>query len=493
MSLIQLRNVSVLSPRPLFRDLTMTIHDSDRVGLVAANGAGKTTLLRCIARQLDPTSGTIIHRRSSRVAYVEQDVPDAMRGLTLREAVRRGVPAAERDGQSWRVDLTLDALEVPAAMRSLTVDELSGGWQRLTMLARASLADPDVLLLDEPTNHLDARRLEVLETWLRTATDGMAMVIASHDRQFLDNCTNRTLFLRPDVSVPHAHPYSRARELLADDDAAREAKLTRDTKEMDRLRRNAGKLRNVGINSGSDLWLKKAKYLNNRADAIEQTLKPREVARAGEIRLANRGTHARVLLSLENVPVTAPDGRVLFRTGSLKLFQGDRIVVRGANGVGKSMFLRLLRRAAEGAPVAGVAFAASVVLGYIDQAMSQLPADETPFGLLTDRFRPGDQRAISLLAGAGFSIEAQRRPVSSLSLGQKARLGLLALRLAEPNLYLMDEPTNHMDIDGRERLEAEILAHGATCVLVSHDRFFARALATRSMIIANGTLRDEPA
>jgi ATPase subunit of ABC transporter with duplicated ATPase domains len=492
MSLLQLRNVSVLSPRPLFRDLSLTIHETDRVGVVAGNGAGKTTLLRCIARQLEPTSGTISHRRGSRVAYVEQDVPDALRGLPLREALRRGIPAAERDGQAWKVDLMLDTLEVPGAMRSLTVGELSGGWQRLATLARASLADPDVLLLDEPTNHLDARRLEVLETWLRSASDGVAMVIASHDRQFLDNCTNRTLFLRPDVSVLHAHPFSRARELLADDDAAREAKLTRDTREVDRLRRNAGKLRNVGINSGSDLWLKKAKYLNNRADAIEQSLKPRETERAGEIRLANRGTHARVLLSLENVPVAAPDGRVLFRTGTLKLFQGDRVVVTGANGVGKSMFIRLLRSAAEGVPAAGVAVAASVAPGYIDQAMSQLPSGETPFALLTNWFRPGDQRAISLLAGAGFSIEAQRRPISSLSPGQKARLGLLALRLSQPNLYLLDEPTNHMDIHGRERLEEEILAHGATCVLVSHDRFFTRAIATRSMIIANGTLRDEP-
>src|SRR5581483_10134428 len=177
------------------------------------------------------------------------------------------------------------------------------------------IAEPDLLLLDEPTNHLDLQRLAVLENWINHAIPGTAMLIASHDRQFLDTCTSHTLFLRAEDSRLYAHPFSRSRGLLDDDDAAHAAKQARDAKEADRLRRSAGQHRNVGINSGSDLWLKRAKQLTDRAEAIERTLQPAARERAGEIRLTNSGTHAKVLVTLDDVPVAAPDGTPLFRTG----------------------------------------------------------------------------------------------------------------------------------------------------------------------------------
>jgi ATPase subunit of ABC transporter with duplicated ATPase domains len=492
MSLIQLRGLGIVSPRVLFQNLDLTIHETDRIGLIAGNGMGKTTLLRCLARQAEPGMGDIVARRGLRVGYVEQDVPVNLLELPMSEAIRRALPAADRDANAWKIGLVLDMLDTPAEMRDRPLAALSGGWQRLALLARVWITDPDVLLLDEPTNHLDSQRLVVLEDWISHATEGVAMVIASHDRQFLDHCTNRTLFLRPDESRVYAHPFTRARGLLEADDGAREAKLARETKEASRLRRSAGHLRNVGINSGSDTWLKKSKQLAERAAAIEDSLRPAEQVRTGDIRLVNRGTHARVLVALENVPVCTPDGRVLFNTGTLKIFQHDRIVVMGANGVGKSRFVHLLRRAMlDGEMVSGVTVSPSVVVGYLDQLMSQLPSAETPHGFVAGTFRPGDQRAVSLLAGAGFDIDTQRRTIGQLSPGQKARLGLLALRLAEPNFYLMDEPTNHVDIQGQERLEAEILAHQATCVLVSHDRFFVRAIGSRFMRIEGGRLVEQ--
>ena len=492
MSLINVRNLGVFSPRVLFQNLSFAIHDTDRIGLVGGNGAGKTTLLRCLAGQAEPSAGDMTSRRGLRVGFVAQDVPDTLMELPLNEAIRRALPAAERSENAWKVGMVLDMLDTPAAMRDRVLSALSGGWQRLALIARAWITEPDVLLLDEPTNHLDLQRLAVLENWINHATDGVAMVIASHDRQFLDSCTNRTLFLRPDDSRDYTHPFSRARQLLAEDDAAQESRLTRDAKAAERLRRNAGQLKNVGVNSGSDLLLKKSKQLSERAEAIEQTLRPLMKTRAGEIRLTNRGTHAKVLATLDNVAVTAPDGRILFHTDGIKIFQCDRVVVSGANGTGKSQFVRLLHRAMQGEKeVPGVAVSPTVVAGYLDQQMSQLPPAETPIDFVTGQFRLGDRRSLSLLAGAGFSIDTQRRPIAALSSGQKARLGLLALRLAEPNFYLMDEPTNHVDIAGQERLESEILAQGATCVLVSHDRFFVRAMGTRFFRIEGRRLLED--
>jgi ATPase subunit of ABC transporter with duplicated ATPase domains len=491
MSLMNLRNVGVFSPRVLFQKLDFAIHETDRIGLIAGNGAGKTTLLRCLAGQAEPSEGELTRRRGLRVGFVEQDVPPSLLGLSLNEAVRRALPVAEREAAAWKAGMVLDLLETPAAMRERTLSELSGGWQRLALIARVWVTDPDVLLLDEPTNHLDLQRLAVLENWVNHATEGVAMVIASHDRQFLDNCTNRTLFLRPDESRAYAHPFSRARNLLAADDTTQETKLVRNGREAERLRRNAGRLRNVGVNSGSDLLLKKSKQLAERAHAIEQTLRPLAKTRAGDIRLTNRGTHAKVLIALDNVAVETPDGRLLFRSGTLKIFQHDRIVVTGANGVGKSQFVRLLRRVAlERETRPGVTVSPTIVVGYLDQQMSQLPSQPTLLDFLTNRFPLGDQRSLSLLAGAGFDVETQRRPIANLSPGQKARLGLLVLRLEEPNFYLMDEPTNHVDIAGQERLESEIMAHEATCVLVSHDRFFIREIGTRFLRIEGNTIRE---
>jgi len=166
-------------------------------------------------------------------------------------------------------------------------------------------------------------------------------------------------------------------------------------------------------------------------------------------------------------------------------------VLLGKNGTGKSQLVKLVHRAMtdqEGVP--GIRVTPSLVLGYTDQDMSQLPVKETPDSFISVTFKQPDARVRSLLAATGFVIEKQTRPIGQLSFGQRARLGLLGLRLTEPNFYLMDEPTNHVDIAGREALEGEILAHEATAVLVSHDRSFVRNVGTRYLQIDGKRLKE---
>ncbi len=489
MALISLRDVGVVTPRTLFQNITFNFGLGDRIGLIAGNGGGKTTLLRCVAGLADPDAGSVTLSRGLCVGYVEQDVPDTLLGLTLHDAVRRALPVAEREHEAWRVGAVLDEFGTPDDLRDRPVAALSGGWRRLAMLARVWVTQPDALLLDEPTNHLDGEKIGLLEAWINGPASRMPMLIASHDRSFLDGCTTRTLFLRPGVSRIYAHPYSRAGRLLAEDDAAQDRKHVKDSKEVDRLRRNAGELRNIGVNSGSDLLQKKSMQLRDRAERLEQTLRPAHAERSGNIRLTSRGTHAKVLAAFRDVVVCAPDGRPLFRVAKLDVRQGDRLVLLGRNGVGKSRLVALLRRAAA-EDVLGLQVNPSVVLGYADQGMAHLPDDQTPHRFVSAQPGIGDGRATGLLAGAGFSVDAQAQPIGRLSPGQKARLGLLALRLAEPNFYLLDEPTNHVDIPGQEQLEAELLAHGATCVLVSHDRSFVEAVGTRFLLIENGRAQE---
>jgi ATPase subunit of ABC transporter with duplicated ATPase domains len=489
MALISLRDLGMVTPRPLFQNLTLSFGPGDRIGLVASNGAGKSTLLRCLAGQADPDSGSVTLSRGASLGFVEQDVPPGLLGLTLTEALRRALPPAQRTHEAWRVGAVLDEFATPAMLRDRPLAALSGGWQRLALLARIWITQPDALLLDEPTNHLDAEKIALLENWISGPAADTPMVIASHDRSFLDACTTRTLFLRPGLSRLYAHPYTTARALLADDDAAQDRKHTKDAKEVTRLRRNAGALRNIGVNSGSDLLQKKSMQLRERAERLETNLRPLHRERSGDIRLLSRDTHAKVLAAIRDLVVTTPDGTPLFRISKLDVRVGDRLVLLGRNGAGKSQFLGLLRRSMS-EPVAGVQVSPSLVLGYTDQGMAHLPDNATPHGFIAGRSGIGDARATSLLAGTGLSIEAQTRPISLLSPGQKARLGLLALRLAEPNFYVLDEPTNHIDIPGQEQLERELLAQGATCVLVSHDRSFVEAVGTRFLLIDQGQVRE---
>ena len=492
MALISLKSVGVTISEPLFANLTFVIGEGDRLGLVASNGRGKSTLLRCLAGTLEPSTGDITRSRGLRVGFVEQVVSETLLDQGFHDFVAGALSPDQLESESWRVDVVLDSLQVPDAMRDRRLAALSGGWQRLALLARVWVTEPDMLLLDEPTNHLDLAKISQLESWLATLPRDVPVVVASHDRAFLDAVTNRTLFLRPEHSPVFALPYSRARQALDEADIAAERKFERDMKVAQQLRRQAAKLNNIGINSGSDLLTVKTRQLRERADRLEEIAQPAHRERsAGTIKLANRGTHAKVLVGLGDMAVTTPDGTLLFRTGKRAICQGDRIVLLGSNGVGKTRFVELIRGAiSEPGDAADIKVTPSVVLGYSDQALSDIDGDQTAFALLSKRFDIGDQRVRSLLAGAGLPVEMQARRIEVLSGGQKARLMMLVLRLTNPNFYLLDEPTNHLDIDGQEALEAELLANEASCVLVSHDRSFIRVVANRFWLIENRRLTE---
>jgi ATPase subunit of ABC transporter with duplicated ATPase domains len=486
MTLINIRNLGVTLNAQLFSRLDLSVNAGDRIGLVAANGRGKTTLLRCIAGEVEPSEGAITRSRGLTIGYVAQDVPPALADVAFHAAVLDMLPVERRASEGWRVDVALESLEVPKVLWQRPLAQLSGGWQRFAMLARVVVAEADMLLLDEPTNHLDLTRICQLEAWLNALPRDMPVVIASHDRAFLDATTNRTIFLRPERSPIFSLSYTQARAALGEADASDERRYRRDLKAAEQLRQHAAKLNNIGVNSGSDLLLQKTRQLKQRAEKLEDAAKPAHLQRpAGTIKLANRGTHAKILIALDDAAVATPDGRLLFRTGKQFICKGDRIVLLGPNGAGKTRLAAMLRQAIENpqATQAGIKVTQSLALGYCGQDLADLADADTPMQTIISRFEVGDQRARAWLADAGLSVAMQGRPIGRLSGGQKARLGMLLLRLAQPNFYLLDEPTNHLDIEGQEALEDELLEHQASCLLVSHDRNFVRAVANRFWLI----------
>lgn len=482
MSLLTLKAASITLGAPLFSQLDLTVHPGDRLGIVAPNGRGKSTLLHAVAGRVELTSGEITRRRGLVTGVLTQDMPPDLAPLTLRDAVR----AAVTEGEDWRADIALDDLEIPQGLRDRRMADLSGGWQRLALLARLHVAEPDLLLLDEPTNHLDLSRIGLVQRWIAALPRATALLLVSHDRAFLDEVCTRTLFLRDSQSQAFALPYSRALAALDEVDAATGRQHDLDLRAARQLRRQAARLKNIGINSGSDLLITKTKQLTDRAERIEAAATPAFKPRsAGEVRLDTSAARARALISVAPCEVATPDGRRLFRCPQLWIGPGDRVVLLGANGAGKSRFFGLVEAALHGRD-GPVRAAPSVVAGVADQALTGLDPSATPHGLITRRFDLGDQAARTALAGAGIALPLQTTAIRALSGGQKARLQLLVLRLIRPNLFLLDEPTNHLDIEGQEALEHELTTRSAATLLISHDRSLIRAVGTRFWWIEQG-------
>lgn len=478
-----LRNAGHRAGDILFSNLSITIGEQDRVGLVAPNGRGKTTLLRALAGLADLSEGEVTRSRGLTIGYMPQEVPQGSLAQTATQFVSSALDADTLASESWRVDVVMEELSIPSEFRDKPLAELSGGWQRMVLIARAWVTQPDALLMDEPTNHLDLGRILMLEEWLGYAARNIPLIIASHDRAFLDATTNCTLFLRPSEQVYLPLPYSQARAELDRIDAAAEVQRERDLKQAAQLRKQAAKLTNIGINSGSDLLTVKSKQLRDRAEKIETQVLETHKERTGLVRLGNSGAEARVMMAFENVAIETPVGRSLFSVEKLHIFQGDRIVLLGRNGTGKSQFMRVVTEALSGSVQQGLRISPQLKPGYLDQALAWLPLDPSPLDYLMHRFDEGDRRTIALLAGAGFPPDRQSKPLRTMSLGQRARLALLALRLEKPNFYLLDEPTNHLDIPGQEQLEDDIRGQGATSILVTHDRAFLKAIGTRFLLI----------
>jgi ATP-binding cassette subfamily F protein uup len=518
MPLITLDRVSIAYGHlPLLDSIFMQVETGERVSVIGRNGMGKSSLLRVINGEQAPDSGRVGRQPGTRIARLEQDavlsadrpvfdvVAEGLSDLgdlvtayhraAVEVAVHGSDASLDRLGRlqheleerdAWRierrVELVLARLGLPA---DTIVDTLSGGWQRRVLLARALVAQPDLLLLDEPTNHLDIEAITWLESFL--ADYPGAVVFVTHDRAFLQRLATRIVELDRGKLTSWPGDYAtflrRKEELLANE-AVNQAKF--DTRLAE-----------------EETWLRqgvKARRTRNEG-RVRALLAMREERAARRLQL---GT-ARIQLDAAD-----PSGKVVFETKeisksfdgapvvrdfSIRILRGDRIGLIGPNGAGKTTLLRLLLQ--ELIPDAGeVRRGTNVQIAYYDQQRAQLDPEKTVFEtighgseIVTVNGRP--RHVHGYLRDFLFQPEQARSPVKALSGGERNRLMLARLLIQPANVLVLDEPTNDLDLETLELLEAQLVDFPGTLLLVSHDRVFLDNVVTSTLVFEDGGLVQE--
>jgi ATPase subunit of ABC transporter with duplicated ATPase domains len=477
--------------RKVFAGITFLL-DGERTALVGENGVGKSTLLKCLTGELELNRGKVIRSRNLRLGWLPQEVPPELGQLSVRQALKQSLRRIGAVDEDWRIDILLDEIEMSGEVADGPFGALSGGWQRLVLIAGAArLEEPDILILDEPTNHLDIGNIDVLERWL-SADIVMPMLIVSHDREFLSRVSTRTLFLRDDGAHLFKVPFAQAREELLRRDAAAAVRRKLEEKEIKRLEAAAARYHVWGVKNPD--FHKRQRATETRIAHMEAARTAVYQARERRLELADGELEAKTALRLADLTVKTPDGaRTLIRIDRFALQAGDRVALLGENGAGKSTLLNVIAAAFDPKRIhydgtAPVRFNPGARLVYFDQTMRELPLYESVLGYVLEAEGVTERDAIRALAQAGFAFARIREPIFTLSHGERARLTFLKLKLTKPNFYLLDEPTSHLDIEGQEDLESQLEEAEVACVFVSHDRWFTRSAATRFVEIRKGKL-----
>jgi len=460
---------------PLFQNVSFTVSEGNRIGLIGPNGSGKSTLLRILAGDETPDSGEIAFRKRIRLSYVEQD-STFKSGATVRSVAqnaieRAGVPESERGtrfaetlGRAGFEDLEAEAFS------------LSGGWQKRLAIVEALVQGPDILLLDEPTNHLDLAGIEWLEDLLAAAS--FACVVVSHDRYFLENVATEMAELNrtyPDgllrVSGGYTRFLQKKEEFLHAQGKRQEALENLVHREIEWLRRGA-KARTRKSKARID---KAGELMGELAD-----LNTRRRTASAQIDFSATDRKTKRLIELDQVSCEMGN-RTLFAGLNFVITAGLRVGLVGPNGSGKTSLLRLLR--GESSPSNGEIHRADWLrIVYFDQSR-ELDPDVTLRRALAPE---GDSvvyqdRMIHVAAWAAkflFAGEQLNQPVGKLSGGERARVLIAQLMLQPADVLLLDEPTNDLDIPTLDILEESLLEFRGSLVLVTHDRYMLDRVST---------------
>lgn len=497
---------------PLLKNITFSIDEKDRIGLIGLNGAGKTTLIKMLLEreEHDPSPdtnkrGTISKKGGLKTGYLSQHFDldedsrvfdelmsvysylkedyEKIQELNNRLAVDMdnfdeimeelsvlSTKYEQEEGYAieYKVKQILTGLNFPESLWKNRIGDLSGGQKSRIALGKILLEEPDLLILDEPTNHLDLTAIEWLERFLRDYNK--AFILISHDRYFLDNVINRVFELEKKTIKAYKGNFT---DFTIQKEAYLSGAVKAYEKEQDKIKKMEEFIRRYK----AGVKCKQARGREKILNRMEKMEDPTNTIKRMKLKFeVNRVTTDRVV-KVENLSKSF-DGVEIFRDVNLDVYRGDKIGIMGKNGTGKSTILRILNEL-ETRDSGSITWGEKLEIGYYDQNHSGLDTGATIIEELMYNYPLSEEQARTLAGGFLFSEEDVFKQIGKLSGGEKARVALMKLILDKPNFIILDEPTNHLDIYSREILEEALEGYDGTLILVSHDRYFLESVVNK--------------
>ena len=496
----------------IFSNISFSVPDNARIGLVGPNGAGKTTLLKIMTGQQEPTSGQFTINKGLTVGYIAQEnaldedktIWDEMLTVfdNLIEKNKRITKMQEQiaehpededllkrydqlaydfeqeGGFTYQAEIKsiLNGFNFKENTWQKVIGTLSGGEKTRLAFVKLLLQKPPVLLLDEPTNYLDLDTLDWLEAFLKNYQG--AIITVSHDQYFLDHLANQIFELNFGKLTTFKGNYSqyvKERELMNNQqEAAYEKQQEKIKKEEEFIQKNLVRASTT----------KRAQSRRKALDKMER-IKPPKHKQKVRINFTSDRPSGKEVLIAKDLTIGYPD-KTMVSDIDFQVNKNDRVAIIGPNGIGKSTLLKTIMKKLE--PKDGsIKYGASLDIGYYDQELQSLDPSKTVLDTIWDRHKTMPEKDVrSILASFLFTAEDIDKTVGQLSGGQKARLTLTVLSLEKDNFLLMDEPTNHLDIEAKEVLEQALDTYDGTLLFVSHDRYFINELANKIISVSDG-------
>ncbi|MFQ3625868.1 ABC-F family ATP-binding cassette domain-containing protein [Lactobacillus johnsonii] len=496
----------------IFSNISFSVPDNARIGLVGPNGAGKTTLLKIMTGQQEPTSGQFTINKGLKVGYIAQEnaldenktIWDEMLTVfdNLIEKNKRITKMQEQiaehpededllkrydqlaydfeqeGGFTYQAEIKsiLNGFNFKENTWQKVIGTLSGGEKTRLAFVKLLLQKPPVLLLDEPTNYLDLDTLDWLEAFLKNYQG--AIITVSHDQYFLDHLANQIFELNFGKLTTFKGNYSqyvKERELMDNQqEAAYEKQQETIEKEEEFIQKNLVRASTT----------KRAQSRRKALDKMER-IKPPKHKQKVRINFTSDRPSGKEVLIAKDLTIGYPD-KTMVSDIDFQVNKNDRVAIIGPNGIGKSTLLKTIMKKLE--PKDGsIKYGASLDIGYYDQELQSLDPSKTVLDTIWDRHKTMPEKDVrSILASFLFTAEDIDKTVGQLSGGQKARLTLTVLSLEKDNFLLMDEPTNHLDIEAKEVLEQALDNYDGTLLFVSHDRYFINELANKIISVRDG-------
>ena len=509
----------------ILKDVTFSLDEGDRLGVIGVNGCGKSTLFKLILGEHEPDTGAVYISKNKTVGVLRQDdafcdlegedgtssalevmyrsfselLCKEQRLFELEESLKRGdaddITVREysalndsfiREGGlefRGRCASTLMKMGFDEESMRRPFSSLSGGQRTRLALSRELCREPDILMLDEPTNHLDTETLSWLESFL--ANYKKCVLVISHDRYFLDRVTNKTLHIENKRAKLYNGNYTKSMAQRQTDRALAEKHYKDQQKEIARQEAYIAQQRRWNREKNIIAAESRQKML----DKMERLEKPKEAPKSIKIKFSASSVSGNDVLTVKDVSFGYAKDDIL-KNISYLVKRDDRLFIVGPNGCGKSTLIKLML--GKLSPRTGYIEAGyNVEIGYYDQENQNLTPSNTVLDELWNAYPTQTELAVrNTLARFRFIGEDVFKSVSELSGGERARLTLAKLMLSDMNLLILDEPTNHLDIDSREALEEALSEFDGTVICVSHDRYFIGKLATRIIDLSAGGMYD---